>query len=75
MLKRKEEELLDWSNKQSRILTANGKANDYFTKDQYVELECPHYHLQRAERGVSSKSGLHVGHGLREHESYYQSPP
>jgi len=37
--------LLDWTNKQGRILTAEGKYLNYFTEDMFQESELPHYHL------------------------------
>jgi hypothetical protein len=41
-------QLLDWSDKQRRILTANGKAADYYQAElghAYVDTELPHHHL------------------------------
>jgi hypothetical protein len=43
---------LDWSNKQSRILTANGEAVKYYVEDRsfpFRQDELPHYHLGRGE--------------------------
>ncbi len=42
------ESLLDWTNKQGRILTCNGRAEEYYTPERgfsYATDECPHYHL------------------------------
>ena len=39
---------LDWTNKQGRILTANGRANEYYTKQNgfpFQNDELPHHHL------------------------------
>lgn len=50
----KEEELNDWTAKQGRILTANGKATFYYSKERgysFEPHECPHYHL------ISSTAG------------------
>jgi hypothetical protein len=41
---------LDWSSKQGRILSANGKAIEYYTADRgyyFEEKELPHYYLQQ----------------------------
>ena len=41
--------LLDWSATQGRILTNNGKANKYFTKENgfaFEDEQLPHYHLE-----------------------------
>lgn len=41
-------ELLDWTSKQGRILTANGKAETYYTPERgypFQEDELPHYYL------------------------------
>jgi hypothetical protein len=43
-----EEKLLDWTSKQGRILTANGKATEYYTSDRGFPFEkdsLPHHHL------------------------------
>eukprot|EP00521_Asterionellopsis_glacialis_P017814 CAMPEP_0195300458 /NCGR_PEP_ID=MMETSP0707-20130614/27451_1 /TAXON_ID=33640 /ORGANISM="Asterionellopsis glacialis, Strain CCMP134" /LENGTH=451 /DNA_ID=CAMNT_0040363145 /DNA_START=30 /DNA_END=1382 /DNA_ORIENTATION=+ len=37
---------LDWSSKQGRILTANGKASEYYQRCSFDSSELPHYHLQ-----------------------------
>jgi len=49
---------MGWSAKQGRILTAKGKAPDYYTADRgfdFDETELPHYHLM-IQREDSSKS-------------------
>ena len=40
---------LDWSHKQGRILTANGRANEYYAKEDFTEKELPHYFLRSGE--------------------------
>ena len=51
---------LDWSAQQTRILTANGKANEYYTAQRgfpFDETELPHYHLlRRKEKKVDDAS-------------------
>ena len=41
---------LDWTAKQGRILTANGRANEYYCQERgfpYQEEELPHYYLMQ----------------------------
>lgn len=41
-------ELLDWTSKQGRILTANGRASEFYTSERgfsFQEDELPHHHL------------------------------
>jgi hypothetical protein len=43
---------LDWSHKQRRILTANGRASEYYHPARgfpFDETELPHYHLMRRD--------------------------
>lgn len=43
---------LEWSDKQRRILTANGKASEYFTAERgfaYDEEDLPHHHLEQCQ--------------------------
>ena len=41
---------LDWTAKQGRILTANGRAPEYFSGNfRFTENELPHHHLQRQD--------------------------
>lgn len=62
---------LDWTHKQGRILTANGKANEYYVAERgypFTEDELPHFHLmkktthqafaqfQKAQAQLASKS-------------------
>lgn len=49
---RRDEEHLDWSAKQSRILTDGGKANEHYSKENgypFTPSELPHYHLRRGD--------------------------
>ena len=44
--------LLDWSDRQRRILTANGKATEYYTANRgfpYTDTELPHHHLLQGD--------------------------
>lgn len=48
---------MGWSAKQGRILTANGKAPEYYTADRgfdFDETELPHYHLIQGTTSGSS---------------------
>jgi hypothetical protein len=47
---------LDWTAKQGRILTANGRANEYFCQERgfpFEEDELPHYYLMRGDCDTS----------------------
>ena len=49
---------LGWSAKQGRILTAEGKAADYYTADRgfdFDETELPHYHLMMSQMEEEKK--------------------
>ena len=44
--------LLDWTAKQGRILTAEGKATEYYCAERgfpFTSRELPHYHLERGD--------------------------
>ena len=61
------EEHLDWSAKQSRILTDNGKANEHYSSENgipFSQSELPHYHLRRGDSRAVFRSwatGIHDG--------------
>ena len=69
---------LDWSDKQKRILTAHGKADDYYTTERgfpFTEDELPHHHLQKSRASNSSDTAEDVrGHGLGVLDSIVERP-
>ena len=53
-----EEEYLDWSSKQGKILTCDNKANDYFTAERgfpFHENDLPHYHMIKEDCEITFK--------------------
>ena len=49
-------DVLAWTQLQARILTANGRANAYFTK--FAEEELPHHHLRRGTMPTLTKAAV-----------------